>query len=67
MDGYQTAEGSEGDITVTCVECRTPWVWTQDNQQYFAVHGLRQPRRCSACSRARRERLQPQQEYADGR
>jgi hypothetical protein len=50
------------DITITCVGCKQPFVWTAGQQAFFAERQLLQPRRCPACRQARRLAQQAEQE-----
>ena len=43
---------------LTCVDCQHRFWFTTGEQRFFAVRGLAAPKRCPACRRARRRRLE---------
>jgi uncharacterized membrane protein YsdA (DUF1294 family) len=45
------------DMTLTCVDCNSRFVWSAGEQRFYAKRGLSQPKRCKDClSHRRRER-----------
>jgi hypothetical protein len=42
------------DKLITCISCRMPFPFTEGEQDYFAIRGLQEPRRCKGCREARR-------------
>lgn len=42
------------DRTIVCSDCRTEFVFTESEQEFFASKGFTEPRRCPAC-RAQRK------------
>ncbi len=44
------------DITITCKDCGTEFVFTAGEQQFYAEKGFtNQPVRCLACRKARKQ------------
>jgi hypothetical protein len=43
------------DQTLECVDCAEKFVFSVGEQRFFAERGLRAPRRCRECRRAKRE------------
>jgi hypothetical protein len=37
------------DVSIECMRCRSPFVWTIGEQQWYADHGLVAPRHCKPC------------------
>ena len=37
------------DKTLICVECGKPFVWTARDQEFYAEHNYKQPKRCKTC------------------
>ena len=45
------------DKTLTCTECGQAFTFTADDQQYHADKGyMNEPKRCTSCRQARRDR-----------
>lgn len=42
------------DKNLTCVECNTSFVYSDDDQQFHASKGYTEPKRCPSCRTARR-------------
>jgi CxxC-x17-CxxC domain-containing protein len=43
------------DVTLTCRDCGTEFVWTAGEQEFYQARGLtNQPGRCPACRQARK-------------
>lgn len=58
----------EKDIEIICIDCRKPFVFTVSEQRYFRDRQLFQPKRCPACRKLRKARLQgnPSRYSVDG-
>lgn len=41
------------DITIECVSCGKPFIWTTGEQKFFQKMGFKSPRRCPICRKAR--------------
>ncbi len=37
------------DKEIICQNCGFPFIWTADNQRFYASKGLLPPKRCPAC------------------
>jgi hypothetical protein len=48
--------GRPFDRTITCVDCRTLFVWTVGEQAFFRERNFTAPRRCRPCRDRVRER-----------
>lgn len=49
-------ETSYEDITLTCKDCGSEFVFTSGEQQFYAEKGFKnQPVRCPACRKARKQ------------
>ena len=57
-DERRPEDAPPADIFLTCVDCRTPFLWDVGEQQFFAARGFVEPRRCRPCREARRERFE---------
>lgn len=42
------------DIILTCLGCRTNFIWSEGEQQYFEDRGLKEPKHCKPCRYKRR-------------
>jgi hypothetical protein len=42
------------DITIICKDCKTEFIWTEAEQQYYAEHKFVSPKRCKACRSKRK-------------
>jgi N-acetylglutamate synthase-like GNAT family acetyltransferase len=42
------------DVQLDCVECGQPFVWTANDQQFFAEMGFDPPKRCRGCKARKR-------------
>lgn len=52
------------DQTLTCAECRTPFVWTTGEQAFYAERGFTAPKRCRPCREARARRTDQQSHHS---
>ena len=43
------------DSTLTCVECKSSFLFTADDQRYHSEKGYTEPKRCPACRANRRQ------------
>ena len=44
------------DETIKCLSCKTDFIWTDREQQFFKSQGLtNKPKRCAPCRQKRRE------------
>lgn len=44
------------DETIKCLACKTDFVWSEREQQFFKNQGLtNKPKRCAPCRQKRRE------------
>lgn len=41
------------DREITCAQCRTPFVFTAREQQFYAERGFQDPKRCKPCRESR--------------
>lgn len=37
------------DIEITCGTCQKAFVWTSSDQEFYAKHDYKRPKRCKAC------------------
>lgn len=37
------------DISIVCKDCDTPFLFTANEQKFFASHDLEKPKRCRDC------------------
>lgn len=44
------------DIDLTCQDCSQTFLFSADEQQFFAEKGFTEPKRCRPCRQARKER-----------
>ena len=52
------------DITLTCKDCGTEFVFTAGEQQFYAEKGFtNQPVRCQACRKARKQQQNNNNNY----
>ena len=43
------------DKDKVCVDCRSPFIWTEKEQEFFKANGFEnEPKRCSPCRAKRR-------------
>ena len=66
VDAVATEDEVLEDITLTCRECNTEFVFSVGEQQFFKEKGfLNPPKLCKACRAARRNNGQPapEQQY----
>lgn len=42
------------DKTLTCADCATQFIFTADDQEFYAQRGFTEPKRCRNCRSARR-------------
>lgn len=52
-----SARVSDDDRIIQCAKCRTAFVWTQREQQFYFANRLLTPRRCQPCRDARKREL----------
>ena len=51
------------DITLTCKECKSEFVFTAGEQEFYAEKGFQnQPKMCRACRQAKKNGGQPKKE-----
>ena len=53
------------DIILTCQDCGVEFPFSRGEQAYFAQKGLFQPKRCSLCARAKKQRQQYLEKLAE--
>lgn len=41
--------------TLQCVDCKSSFIWTASEQEYFADRNYQQPKRCKMCREMRRK------------
>lgn len=56
-DKYKDKE----DITLTCVDCNSEFLYTAGEQKYFEEKGLYAPKRCHPCRKKIREQKEREQ------
>lgn len=45
------------DKAIICIDCKATFVWTDREQQFFTINGLKhEPKRCVPCRQKKRER-----------
>ncbi|UCE19558.1 MAG: zinc-ribbon domain-containing protein [Gemmatimonadota bacterium] len=44
------------DKTITCQDCDKDFVFTEEEQNYYAEKGFQDPKRCKSCRMARKRR-----------
>jgi CxxC-x17-CxxC domain-containing protein len=42
------------DQNLTCQDCGKQFVWSAEDQEFYAERGLQQPKRCKDCRQARK-------------
>lgn len=42
------------DETINCADCKSDFVWTEGEQQFFEQKAFKKPRRCRECRQKRR-------------
>ena len=42
------------DKTLTCQDCGQPFTFSADDQEFFAMKGYAEPKRCPSCRQARK-------------
>jgi DNA replicative helicase MCM subunit Mcm2 (Cdc46/Mcm family) len=42
------------DITITCSDCQTEFLWTVGEQEFYAEHEFVEPKRCRECRKVRK-------------
>ena len=42
------------DKTLTCIECRKQFTFTDKEQQFYNERGFQEPKRCASCRAARK-------------
>ena len=47
MSGYQDKE-------LTCADCRSEFVWSAEEQEFFQEKGYQPPKRCKDCRQAKK-------------
>lgn len=52
----------EEDKTITCIgllnkPCGVEFVWTKDEQKFYADKGFQPPKRCKACAQLKRQEV----------
>ena len=45
------------DRTLTCCECRTPFIFTAGEQEFYAAKGFKEPKRCTPCREKKKARF----------
>ena len=46
------------DQTINCIDCRSDFIWTSGEQQFFYDKNLKNPpKRCKPCKQAKNERI----------
>ena len=43
------------DKTLKCADCGKEFIWSAGEQAYYAEKGLREPKHCPECRKARKE------------
>lgn len=43
------------DETINCADCKTDFVWTEGEQEFFEQKAFKRPRRCRECRLKRRQ------------
>jgi CxxC-x17-CxxC domain-containing protein len=47
-----------GDLTIPCIDCMKPFIWTAGEQAFFRDKQLQNPpKRCKQCKKAKNQRL----------
>lgn len=46
----------EGDLTLSCVECKKDFIFELGEQKFYKMRGLTPPKRCTNCRGRRRRR-----------
>lgn len=49
------AEEVYTDKKLTCADCGKEFTWTSGEQSFYAEKGLREPKHCPECRKARKE------------
>ena len=44
------------DRTISCQDCGKEFVFTEEEQNYYAEKGFQEPKRCKSCRMARKKR-----------
>jgi hypothetical protein len=44
-------EASDADVTIKCMRCNTPFVWSGGEQAWYQERQLVAPRHCGPCRR----------------
>ena len=44
------------DKTINCQDCGRDFIFTEEEQNYYAERGFQDPKRCKACRMARKRR-----------
>ena len=58
-DGSPPAETEFEDISIVCIDCEHPFIWTVGEQVFFRDKNLlNSPKRCKDCKRAKNRRLE---------
>jgi DNA replicative helicase MCM subunit Mcm2 (Cdc46/Mcm family) len=42
------------DIEIVCSDCKTEFVWTVGEQEFYENHNFLEPKRCKQCRKARK-------------
>lgn len=42
------------DLTLPCVDCKNPFIFTEGEQKFYQDRGLASPKRCATCRLKRR-------------
>lgn len=46
------------DVDILCIDCKTSFIWTAGEQNFFQTKGLTNPpKRCKPCKKAKNQRL----------
>lgn len=54
-DDGQSDDGAVPDVVLECIDCKTDFIFTGGEKQFYAERGLLQPKRCKACRDKRRQ------------
>ncbi len=58
-NGGPPAETEFDDISIICIDCEHPFIWTVGEQAFFRDKNLlNPPKRCKGCKRAKNRRLE---------
>lgn len=55
------------DKELTCADCRSKFLWSAKDQEFFAERGFSEPKRCKECRQAKKEQRDSGGEGRGGR